>query len=204
MGDITLRLCPKSRYHAGKNKGMRSFLRFRDYENPCRSVCRGTGSIIYEDLQDKRGANMKLLEIREIIRLVNESSIDEFLFEQEGFRISIQKPAPKVVQGEESPVLATPITEEVNTASQEVDTESESPEISTKEIVSRYVGVFSSPLVQVGDRVEENTLLGTCRVASLNLSHDFRSDVAGEVVEILAEEGQVIEYGQPVFRIKRV
>ncbi|SFJ55964.1 acetyl-CoA carboxylase biotin carboxyl carrier protein [Thermoflavimicrobium dichotomicum] len=147
---------------------------------------------------------MKLLEIREIIRLVNESSIDEFCFEKEGFRIAIRKPAPEMVQGEESPVLTTPTNEEFNTSLQKVDTESESPVISTKEIVSRYVGIFSGPFVQVGDRVEENTLLGTCRVASLNLSHDIRSDVAGEVVEILAEEGQVIEYGQPVLRIKTV
>lgn len=147
---------------------------------------------------------MKLLEIREIIRLVNESSIDEFRLEQEGFRITIQKPTPKVVQGEESPVLMTPLTEEADTPLQEVDTEPESTVNSTQEMVSRYVGVFSAPLVQVGDRVEVNTLLGTCRVASLNLSHDIRSDVAGEVVEILAEEGQVLEYGQPVFRIKTV
>ena len=76
-------------------------------------------------------------------------------------------------------------------------------------IVSTFIGVFSSstkpgaePYVKVGDKIISNSIVGMCNMEALKLSHEILSDVNGEIVEVLVEEGQVVDYGQPLFIVK--
>jgi acetyl-CoA carboxylase biotin carboxyl carrier protein len=56
------------------------------------------------------------------------------------------------------------------------------------------------PYVEVGSKVTEKTVV--CIVEAMKLMNEIEAEVAGEVVEILAENGQLVEYGQPLFKIK--
>lgn len=75
------------------------------------------------------------------------------------------------------------------------------------EITSPMVGVFyaapaenAEPFVKVGDRVTRGQTL--CIVEAMKLMNEIMAEMDGEIVEVCAENGQVVDYGCPLFRIK--
>ena len=73
-------------------------------------------------------------------------------------------------------------------------------------ITSPTVGVFyaapspdSKPFVQVGDRIRQGDTL--CIIEAMKLMNEIPAELDGTVAEVCAENGQVVEYGQPLFRI---
>ena len=77
------------------------------------------------------------------------------------------------------------------------------------EVKSPIVGSFyessapgSAPFVKVGDKVEVGQTL--CIVEAMKLMNEIESDVAGEVVRIIAKNGQPVEYGQPLFAVRAI
>ncbi|WP_134701537.1 biotin/lipoyl-containing protein [Ammoniphilus sp. YIM 78166] len=153
---------------------------------------------------------MKLHEIRELIKLVDQSSIEELEIENDGVQITFKKATPVIEESVESevPVFEVETTfGEAATALEAQVQEIEHPETAAPienlvSIVSPWVGVFSNPTISVGERVEEGQLLCHCSVETLKLFHEIKSSVSGEVVEVLTAEGELIEYGQPLFVIK--
>lgn len=157
---------------------------------------------------------MKLHEIRELIRLVDQSSIDELELENGGVQVLLKK-AQRIVEqtvqgpareedisyGEAAITAEAPEIEPVIQLPTEA-TGSVSPPVKQVEIVSPWVGVFTNPGISVGERVEIGQVVCNCNVDTLKLFHEIKSSVSGEVIEILADEGQLIEYGQPLFVIK--
>ena len=74
-------------------------------------------------------------------------------------------------------------------------------------IVSPMVGTFysspspeSDPYVKVGDRVGEKTVV--CILEAMKLMNELEAEVRGEIVEVLVDSGQLVEYGQPLFLVK--
>ena len=72
---------------------------------------------------------------------------------------------------------------------------------------SPVVGTFwrrpapgEDPFVEVGDRVEPGQVL--CIVEAMKVMNEVRADRAGLIEEVLVEEGQPVEYGQPLFRLR--
>lgn len=58
----------------------------------------------------------------------------------------------------------------------------------------------ADPYVQVGDRVDEKTVV--CIIEAMKLMNEIEAEVRGEIVDILVENGQLVEYGQPLFLVK--
>ena len=163
----------------------------------------------------------KIQEIREIIKLVDASSLDEFVYEAEGTKVKLKKSngvvtqvvAPKVeavvqqptikevetskVQVEATPAPAQPVTPNVEVAAAE----------NLHKITSPMVGTFyqapnpeSPAFVKVGDEVGGETIV--CIVEAMKLFNEIEAEVEGEIVEILVKDGQLVEYGQPLFLVK--
>ena len=59
----------------------------------------------------------------------------------------------------------------------------------------------SPPFVEVGQTVEEGDVL--CIIEAMKVMNEIHADVAGEVAEILAEDGVGVEYGQPIFKLRK-
>lgn len=81
------------------------------------------------------------------------------------------------------------------------------PAVNLHQVKSPIVGTFydspspgSAPFVKVGDIVEAGQVL--CIVEAMKLMNEIESDAAGEIVERIANTGQPVEYGQPLFSIK--
>ena len=157
---------------------------------------------------------LKIQELRELIKLVDQSNIDEFSYEHDGSKIKMKKHnaaagAPvknTVAELQQAPVKAVP---QVNAEPVKVE-EPKVEAVATEDlhkITSPMVGTFyaaPSPdkddYVKVGDKVSTNNVV--CIVEAMKLFNEIEAEVKGEIVEILAKNGQLVEYGQPLFLVK--
>lgn len=164
---------------------------------------------------------LKVQEIRELIKLIDESSIDEFSYESNGTKVNMKKqktdssPAEKTVIQRTEPAQPEPIQpvggksekqekpadnlKQEEPANQEVNYD--------HEIVSPMVGTFysspnpeSDPFVSKGENVEEDTVV--CIVEAMKLFNEIEAETKGEIVDVLVENGELVEFGQPLFRVK--
>lgn len=157
---------------------------------------------------------IKMLELREMIRLVSKSSIQEFNLKNGDVGISMKKPVPKMVDQQ---IIVSPHDMQqtaINEAAATVEVVAESAgkekvtEPPLRTIVSKFIGVFSSsspgakPYVKVGDKITTNSIIGMCNVEALKLSQEILSDINGEIAEVLVDDGEVVDYGQPLFVVK--
>lgn len=166
-----------------------------------------------------RSANMlQVDEIREIIQMVDKSSLTEFSYEANGSVISMKKNTGSVTTVQSQPQVVTePITapaqqpkaETINAQAEEKVEESAAPSVDyDDEIVSPMVGTFytssspdSEPFVSQGSKVSTDTVV--CIVEAMKLFNEIEAEMNGEIVEVLAENGELVEYGQPLFRVKK-
>lgn len=165
---------------------------------------------------------LKVQEVRELIKLIDESSIDEFTYEANGTKVEMKKSLdsntrvsqPVTTQKEDGDlpkieavrtneeVVAVQVTEQTPVA--------EEPKNDTNydyEIKSPMVGTFysapnpeSDPYVKTGDSVQKESIV--CIVEAMKLFNEIEAEVSGEIIEVLAENGELVEYGQPLFRVK--
>ncbi|MFC4324028.1 acetyl-CoA carboxylase biotin carboxyl carrier protein [Litchfieldia salsa] len=164
---------------------------------------------------------LKIQEIRELIKLIDESSIDEFSFEHEGSKLKMKKVKEVVVQPTVNTVVeqipqpmvghtpqAAPASQkESQSATAPVSPSEETGKENLHKITSPMVGTFySSPspdapvYANIGDKVSADTVV--CIVEAMKLFNEIEAEVAGEIVEVLVENGQLVEYGQPLFLVK--
>ncbi len=157
---------------------------------------------------------MKISEIKDLIKCLDESSLDEMVYEYEGEKIKLKKNQPvsytEPVSYAQSQKVEPPRTE---ASLQEADEDSievtgGSAPIYDYQITSPMVGTFylfsspeSGPFVEVGDQITKNTVV--CIVEAMKLFNEIEAEVDGEIVEILAENGELVEYGQPLFGVKK-
>ena len=160
----------------------------------------------------------KLNEIKELIRLVDSTSIQHLEIENENGKISIKKPdAPAVLAAAQptatvSAQQVAPAAPAPAAAPQPSPAPAPAPAAETRSdlhpIVSPMVGTFyaaPSPdapaFVKAGDAVKEKSIV--CIVEAMKLMNEIEAEVSGQIVEVLAENGQLVEYGQPLFLVKR-
>jgi len=143
------------------------------------------------------------------IELMNANDLTELELEDEGTRIRIKKgreegvaPAATIVTKAQA---APSDTSEV--AAVETGPAARGAEPNLVEIPSPLVGTFyrsptpdAPPFVDPGDAVDTDTVL--CIVEAMKVMNEIKSEVEGEVVEVFAESGEPVEYGQVLFLIR--
>lgn len=165
---------------------------------------------------------MDLNYLKKLLKIVDESGVDEVEIEEEGSKIRIKK-SPSLRENSQNvipftlpqnfqiPVQQTVPQQQVQTTvSQATEekkvSEEKKPEKKYHEIKSPIVGTFyrapapdSDPYVKVGDVVSAGQVL--CIVEAMKLMNEIESDVNGRIVQILVENAQPVEYGQTMFLI---
>ncbi len=157
---------------------------------------------------------MDLRELKRIIRLVEDSAIEELEIEQEGVRIRIRKgggvtqtyladralPAPQY--------LYDPLRAAAPGAPPAGESSTDSPEAASTAtaIKSPMVGTFyrspspdSPPFVQVGSLVQPETVV--CIVEAMKVMNEIKAGMSGKISEILVENSTPVEFGQPMFHV---
>ncbi len=160
---------------------------------------------------------MDLNYIRKLVKLVDESGVDEIEIEEEGAKIRVSKAhhnssPPQVTIPQYLPQLQPQFLPQMPPVQggPPVPAPGSAPvEEQTKyhEVRSPIVGTFYSapapnadPYVQVGSTVQQGTVL--CIIEAMKLMNEIESDLAGRIVQVVAENGQPVEYNQPLFLIE--
>lgn len=151
---------------------------------------------------------MDLRKLKTLIDLVSESNISELEITEAEGKVRIVKggiAAPvQYVQTLAAPVAGQPA---VAAAAAAAPAPAAAPAVTGHVIKSPMVGTFyrsSSPgaaaFVEVGSQVKEGDTL--CIVEAMKILNEIEADKAGTVTQILGENGQAVEYGQPLFIIE--
>lgn len=165
---------------------------------------------------------LKVQEIRELIKLLDQSTLSELTYEEDDCKIKLKKgavagqvvteavPQQTPVQAVPTPVQEAAPAEPKAVKQEEKPAAAPSADINDEnlhKIESPMVGTFySAPspdeadYVNIGDKVTEDKVI--CIVEAMKLFNEIEAEVKGEVVEVLVENGQLVEYGQPLFLVK--
>ena len=161
-------------------------------------------------------------ELRELIGLIRENEFTEFELAREDFRLRFRRGAEVAEPHVETQAVSrnpAPSSETVSSGSETrtaaahvhpgAKAETEASEDQDLHIISSpIVGTFyraASPnadsFVKIGSPVEADTVV--CIIEAMKLMNEIQAETSGEVVKIYVENGQPVEYGQPLFGIKR-
>ncbi|QHI99815.1 acetyl-CoA carboxylase biotin carboxyl carrier protein [Xylophilus rhododendri] len=151
---------------------------------------------------------MDLRKLKTLIDLVSESNVSELEITEAEGKVRIVKGGGAVVQQYvQAPVAAVAAPAPVAAAAPAAAAVAAAPEAPAGHIVkSPMVGTLyhaSSPgaaaFVQVGSQVKEGDTI--CIIEAMKILNEIEADKTGTVMQILAENGQAVEYGQPLFVI---
>lgn len=148
---------------------------------------------------------MNIKEIKEMINLMNENSLGELEIEKEGMRIRLKKTSSGSGElGDGVIIEREKITE---SAGLRATTEADAAAGKTAEIKAPMVGTFyraSSPeaaaYVESGQIIEVGQVI--CIIEAMKLMNEIKSEVKGRVIEIIVENAEPVEFGQPLFLIE--
>lgn len=155
---------------------------------------------------------MNVEEIKELMTLFNDSNMTEFHLSNEEFEVQFSKREeyPQVVSNAVAPVanVASPVEAAPVNAAPSAEAQ-EDPQVAAdaKYITSPIVGVVylqsspdADPFVQVGKQITSSDTV--CIVEAMKIMNEIKSDFNGEVVEVLVENGQMVDFGQKLFAIR--
>lgn len=143
---------------------------------------------------------MELDDLKELIELLKETDITELQLEKDGTKVRIKR--EKILSSMEIPVQKFGALQDKVTR----ETEEETRVIT---VTSPIVGTFyrapspeAAPFVEIGSRVKKGQVL--CIIEAMKLMNEIESEVDGIVIKILVDNGQPVEYGEPLFLIEPV
>jgi acetyl-CoA carboxylase biotin carboxyl carrier protein len=152
-------------------------------------------------------ANPELGQIEQLLRFMSEHNLEEFEYSRGDLRIRLKKPGTVAVARPAAEIIvpgAVPAPPAASEAPAEADVRGGEDLFLVK---SPIVGTFygspspgSEPFVKVGSYVESGQTL--CIVEAMKLMNEIESESSGEVLRIFVENGQPVEYGQPLFGIR--
>ncbi len=155
---------------------------------------------------------MNLKDIEKLIKLVEDSGLSKLSVEEEGIKIELIKETQEVATYHSAPVVhqiavpqarvsqpeSAPIMEDVALMT----------EVGVEQFLSPMVGTFyaapspdSAPFVKVGDKIKKGQSL--CILEAMKLFNEIEADYNGTILEILANTHDAVEFGQPLFKIKK-
>jgi acetyl-CoA carboxylase biotin carboxyl carrier protein len=154
-------------------------------------------------------------ELRELVAVIDQTDIAELTLKNAEFELTLRKPSAlqrDVVLGgtPAAPVAAPPAAPPVASIPAEPATPAvPAVDPSLVEITSPMVGTFyrspapdESAFVEVGDRIQTGQTV--CIIEAMKLMNELEAEVTGEIVAILVENAEPIEFGQPLMRVRPV
>ena len=145
-------------------------------------------------------------KIRRLVELMNEHDLSVIDLKQGDQRIRLRRggePAPVAMTAPAMPAVASPAAP---SAAAPAAAPAAPADENVKEITSPMVGTFytapnpdSAAFVKVGDHVGPESPV--CIVEAMKVFNEIPAEVSGQIVAVLVENGEPVEYGQPLFRV---
>jgi acetyl-CoA carboxylase biotin carboxyl carrier protein len=160
---------------------------------------------------------LDLKELKDILQILEEKEITEFELEEEGLKLRIRKAAASANHSGPTAVLPLHMPTVIPAATASAPAPAAPPPAAPEPsaaletghvlVKSPIVGTFyrsadpnSPPFVNVGDRVRVGQVL--CIIEAMKLMNEIEAEVAGEVQKVHHENGQPVQYGDPLFTIR--
>ncbi len=168
--------------------------------------------------------SVNMSELRELVALITDNGLTLLELEREGFRVKIgrgpfisdeaanaltaagERQIAAAPAAGQSPVQSIPTSAASHPGAQAEEAASEDQDLHL--IKSPIVGTFyrapsptADSFVRIGSQVEPATVV--CIIEAMKLMNEIQAEATGEVVKIYVENGQAVEYGQPLFGIKQ-
>jgi acetyl-CoA carboxylase biotin carboxyl carrier protein len=148
---------------------------------------------------------MNVKEIKEMVNLMNDNGLVELEIEKEGMRIRLKKTSSGM-DGYSGPIVVE--RQAVGeTASRQIAEPSKEASVKTVEVKSPMVGTFyrapspeAAPYAEIGQSIEPGQVI--CIIEAMKLMNEIKSEVRGKILEVLVDNAEPVEFGQPVFLIE--
>lgn len=165
---------------------------------------------------------MDLKQIKQIIDLMKRSELTEFSVEEEGFKLKIRRGLnglpivgvgrgsnpPFPVGNEGSAPAPAPLAAPATNGAAPAPAAPPQDEADIGYIKSPMVGTFyrspspdSKPFSEIGTKFTETTVV--CIIEAMKIMNEIQAEAKGTVLEVLVENGQPVEYGQKLYKIKK-
>lgn len=153
---------------------------------------------------------MDLKDIKQVIDLMKKAELTEFALEKDDFKLHLSRKgeevAPQIIQA--APIAApAPVAAPAPAAAPVAAPAAPVEEAGISLIKSPMVGTFyrapspeSPSFADVGTKVTAETVV--CIIEAMKVMNEIQSEISGTVTEVLVENGEAIEYGQPLFKVK--
>jgi len=157
---------------------------------------------------------MDLNYLKKLIKMLDTSNLAEIELEEEGTKIRLAKPRPKVVTSfQQVPAYSQAAFQNFETPTNESKvSELKAEELKKEnyyEVKAPMVGTFytspspeADPYVKVGETVSQGSII--CLIEAMKLMNEIESEVAGKIVKVLVENAQAVEFNQTLFLIEKV
>ncbi len=148
----------------------------------------------------KRKISAKLSVLQDIVALMDEGGLSELHYEKGDVKIHMKRGSTPEIQWAAPPPVA------VGAATPAIPAATGTPPAAEEGtlVKSPMVGTYyrapapdAKPFIQEGSRIEVGQVF--CIIEAMKLMNEIKSEVSGKVVKILVENGQVVEFGQPLF-----
>lgn len=151
---------------------------------------------------------MNVKEIKEMVVLMNENNLLELEIEKDGMRIKLKKNTAQTQEAQPAPIFiereSLPASVLESKAQEATSSKTASQRI---EVKSPMVGTFyrasspeAPPFAQVNQDIEPGQVI--CIIEAMKLMNEIKSEVRGKVLEILVDNAEPVEFGQPLFLIE--
>lgn len=167
-------------------------------------------------MKEEKESTFDVEDLAVILEMLRKNDVTEFRLERNGEKLWLRRggqeirlaaaPAPAVSA---APAVNAVSTETVAPVLPTAAAPAVAPGIELHEVKSPMVGTFyrrpavdAEAYVEVGDTVKKGDVL--CIVEAMKLMNELQSDVSGKIVEVCLEDGQMVEYGEVLFRIEPI
>jgi acetyl-CoA carboxylase biotin carboxyl carrier protein len=150
--------------------------------------------------------DISLKQLKGLLKTLEEGGAAEFEYQDDKFRVKVVRGRPEASWSVVAPPVAAPAPGVAAAPAPPSPQPDADPGAAI--ITSPFVGTFyrapapgAEPFVQVGTKVKQGQTL--CIVEAMKLMNEIEAEYLGTIVDILVENGQSVEFGQPLFRVQK-
>jgi len=150
---------------------------------------------------------MDVRDLKKVVQIMNDNDLVEVEIEEEGKRLRLRKPDASAPPGTSAAPAAAPAPAAPAPAPAQPAAEAPAEAAGLPTITAPMVGTFyrapspeSDPYVEVGSRVDPEKVV--CILEAMKVMNEIKAECSGEIVKMCVQNGEAVEYGQPLFIVK--
>jgi acetyl-CoA carboxylase biotin carboxyl carrier protein len=153
-------------------------------------------------------------DIKKIVELMDQHGLSQFKLEQDETKLELKKGGDIDMKAIQQWMASSPGPQYMHSFAGAAPAAAPAPAVAdgalpagVKEVTSPMVGTFysasspdSEPFAKIGTKISADSTV--CIIEAMKVMNEIKSEIAGEIIEILVENGTAVQYGEPLFRVK--